>query len=117
MPSNTRQINQVVLAPGEYSIRELIFGLDFIVVEKGPLAGKKFPIWDNAGGNTITYSEQVPLTLTYVESRSWRTLWRWELSIAASDGQYTVLVTDQSPSDVPIVIESPGKPPAILRLR
>lgn len=116
MTRNTRQINQVVLAPGEYSIRELIFGLDFIVVEEGPLADKTFPIWDNAGGDTITYSEQVPLTLTYVESRSWRTFWRWELSISVSDGRCTVPVTEQSPNDVPIVIviEPPGKPPAIL---
>lgn len=108
MRKNTRLIERVVLAPGEYRIRELVFGLDFIVATEGRLAGSTFPIWDTYT-NTISYSGQVPLTLTFVESRSWRTLWRWKMSITVSDGVNTVPVTRQAPCDIPITIVQQGR--------
>ena len=104
MHKRTRLVKRVVLAPGDYRISELVFGCDFIVVEKGQLTGKTFPIWDT-WDNTIDSSEQVPLTLTYTKSKSWRSLWlRWRLSIVVSDGKNTVDVTERTPSEVPITI-------------
>jgi hypothetical protein len=42
----TREIRQVTLQPGEYAIKELVWGLDFIVVSEGESAGKFFAIWE-----------------------------------------------------------------------
>lgn len=108
MQKNTRVVERVVLAPGEYRIRKLIFGLNLIVATKGQLAGQTLPIWD-AYANTISYSGQVPLTLIFVESRSWRTLWRWKMSINVSDGVHTVPIAMQAPLYAPITIVQQGK--------
>lgn len=104
MLRTVRILKQVVLLPGSYRIRELVFGLDFIVVVDGPLTGETFPIWDT-NDNTITYIEDVPLTLTYTATRGWRTLWRQVVEITVSDGENTVSVTQQLPEEVPVVIE------------
>ena len=42
----TREIRQVTLQPGEYAIKELVWGLDFIVVQDGELKGQTFAIWE-----------------------------------------------------------------------
>ena len=109
----TREIRRVTLQPGEYAIKELIWGLDFIVVEAGELADKTFAIWEDWNRHVDT--SVVALTLYYGEWRSWRTLWRWRQYITAGDGCNLVLVTDQSPDEVPIKIYYTGKKPDVLK--
>ena len=58
---------------------------------------------------------KVPITIYFSEWRSWRTLWRWKQSTTAGDGCSLVLVTDQSPDEVPIKIYYTGKKPDLLK--
>lgn len=109
----TREIRRVTLQPGEYAIKELIWGLDFIVVKAGKLAGKTFAIWED--WNRHVDISVVALTLYYGEWRSWRTLWRWRQYITAGDGCNQVTVTLQSPDEVPIKIYYTGKKPDVLK--
>ena len=110
----TREIRQVTLQPGEYAIKELVWGLDFIVVSEGELAGKFFAIWEYWPNNLVNES-RAPITLSFSKWRSWRTLWRWRQYITAGDGCNLVLVTDQSPDEVPIKIYHTGKKPDTLK--
>lgn len=110
----TREIRQVTLQPGEYAIKELVWGLDFIVVSEGELAGKFFAIWEEWLNNFVN-DGKVPITIYFSEWRSWRTLWRWKQSTTAGDGCNLVLVTDQSPDEVPIKIYYTGKKPDLLK--
>lgn len=109
-----REISETILEPGEYSIRELMMGLDFIVVTSGRLKDKTFAIWDD-WNNSLSYAENVPITLHFCEWRSWRTLWRWRSHITATDGCNLVAVTEQTPDDIPVVIHYTGKMPDFLK--
>lgn len=103
MFTSTNIVKEVVLMPGSYHISELIYGLEFIVLDQGPQRGATFPIWDTYD-TTIDNTGKVPLTLTYTETRSWRTAWRKKLVITAHDGANVVTLTEQAPNTVPVVI-------------
>ena len=89
----TREIRQITLQPGEYAIKELVWGLDFIVVQDGELKGQTFAIWEewlnnfvNDGKVPITHLLQRVAQLAYAVALETKHHGRRRLQPSACDG-------------------------------
>jgi hypothetical protein len=90
MQTQIRVLKEVLLAPGEYDIKEQAPMIDFIIPNRGELVGRVFPIWDVTSPPVGS-----PVVVTYGERRSWRTLWRWKPFMRAYDGKCSYDISER----------------------